>query len=123
MGKQIGKQTIEFQQCPRISSFAAIVGPKEGEGPLACFFDQILGDALWGETTWEKAESKIMRETILMVVKKAALNLSDIRMIFAGDLLNQLIGSTFGIRPLGIPFFGLYGACSTMGESLILSAM
>lgn len=123
MAKQVGKQTIKFENEPRIVQHAAIVGPKEGEGPLADYFDQILEDVLWGEDSWEKAESKILRETILMVVKKANINLSDIRYIFAGDLLSQLIASTFGIRPLGIPFFGLYGACSTMGEALILSSM
>ncbi len=123
MGTQIGKQTIKFDHMPRIVQHAAIVGPKEGEGPLAPYFDQILEDVLWGEDTWEKAESKILRETVLLLVKKAKLNLSDIRYIFAGDLLSQLIASTFGVRPLGIPFFGLYGACSTMGESLILSSM
>lgn len=123
MGTQIGKQTIKFDSEPRIVQHAAIVGPKEGEGPLASYFDQILEDVLWGEDSWEKAESKILRETVLMLIKKANLNLSDIRYIFAGDLLSQLIASTFAMRPLGIPFLGLYGACSTMGESLILSAM
>lgn len=123
MGTQVGKQTIKFDSEPRIAQHAAIVGPKEGEGPLADYFDQILDDVLWGEDSWEKAESKILREAVLLVIKKANLNLADIRYIFAGDLLSQLIASTFGIRPLGIPFFGLYGACSTMGESLILSAM
>lgn len=123
MGTQVGKQTIKFDQTPRIIQHAAIVGPKEGAGPLACYFDQILDDVLWGEDSWEKAESKILKEAIITAVKKAKLNLSDIRYVFAGDLLNQIIASSFGVRALGLPFFGLYGACSTMGESLILSAM
>lgn len=123
MGTQVGKQTIKFDNMPKIISHAAIAGPKEGEGPLAIYFDQVLEDVLWGEDSWEKAESKILKEAILMSIKKANLNLSDIRYIFSGDLLSQLIGSSFALRALAIPFFGLYGACSTMGESLILSAM
>ncbi|PKM52423.1 MAG: stage V sporulation protein AD [Firmicutes bacterium HGW-Firmicutes-7] len=123
MGTQVGTQTIKFDNMPKIVSHAAIVGPKEGEGPLASYFDQILEDVLWGEDSWEKAESKILKEAVLMSIKKASLNLSDIRYIFSGDLLSQLIGTSFALRPLGVPFFGVYGACSTMGESLILAAM
>lgn len=123
MGTQVGSQTIRFDSMPKIISYASIVGPKEGEGPLGECFDQVLEDVLWGEDSWEKAESKLQKETMLMAIKKANLNFSDIRYIFAGDLLSQLIGSSFAVRALGIPFFGLYGACSTMGESLILSSM
>lgn len=122
MGTQIGKQTIKFDNSPKIISYASIVGPKEGDGPLSSYFDQILDDVLWGEDTWEKAESKILKETVLMAIKKGNLKISDIRYIFSGDLLSQLIGSTFALRELGIPYFGLYGACSTMGESLILAS-
>lgn len=123
MGTQVGNQTIKFDSMPKIISYASIVGPKEGEGPLGSCFDQVLDDVLWGEDSWEKAESKIQKETILTAIKKANLNISDIRYIFAGDLLSQLIGSSFAVRALAVPFFGLYGACSTMGESLILASI
>lgn len=123
MGTQVGSQTIRFDSMPKIVSYASIVGPKEGEGPLGSCFDQVLEDVLWGEDSWEKAESKLQKETMLKAVKKAGINISDIRYIFSGDLLSQIIGSSFAVRALGVPFFGLYGACSTMGESLILSSM
>lgn len=121
--KKLGKQTVKFQNPPSIISAASIVGKKEGEGPLKNYFDQILDDALWGEKSWEKAESKLLRETVGKAVKKANKALGDIEYIFAGDLLNQCVGSSFGIRELEIPFFGLFGACSTMAESLSLAAM
>lgn len=123
MAIQLGEQTVKLEQQPCIVCGASIVGPKEGKGFLGEYFDVILEDVLYGENTWEKAESKILKETIKLVVKKAKLELSDIRYIYAGDLLNQLIGSTFALRELGRPFFGLYGACSTMGESMILGSM
>lgn len=87
------------------------------------YFDLIMDDAFWGEKTWEKAESKMMRETITKVIAKAGKSLGDVQYIFAGDLLNQCIGSNYGLREMGIPFFGIYGACSTMAESLSLGAM
>ncbi|MBZ4644683.1 MAG: stage sporulation protein [Petroclostridium sp.] len=121
--KRLGKQTVKLQYPPSIISTASIVGKKEGEGPLKDYFDQILDDGYWGEKTWEKAESKILRETVIKAVTKANMSLGDMNYIFAGDLLNQCIGSSFGIRELEIPFFGLYGACSTMAESLSLAAM
>ncbi|MCG8501567.1 MAG: stage V sporulation protein AD [Firmicutes bacterium] len=121
--KRLGKQTVKLQYPPSIIATAAIVGKKEGEGPLCSYFDQILDDVLWGEKTWEKAESKILRETIIKAVTKAQKTLTDIQYIFAGDLLNQCSGSNFGVRELEIPFFGLYGACSTMAEGLSLAAM
>ena len=123
MARQIGKQTIMLDNRPKIISEASIVGPKEGKGNLAAYFDRILEDVLWGEDSWEKAESKILKETIKLVVEKANMALTDIRCIYAGDLLSQLIGSTFAMRDLNVPFLGLYGACSTMGESLLLSAI
>lgn len=114
---------MKFENCPRIINMASIVGPKEGEGPLGEYFDKILDDVLWGEDTWEKAESKILKGAIDLAISKAKLTINDIRYIFAGDLLSQLISSTFAIRDFNKPFFGLYGACSTMGESLILASM
>ncbi|MCT4542304.1 MAG: stage V sporulation protein AD [Vallitalea sp.] len=123
MGNPIGEQTIAFGNPPIIVGFGNIVGPKEGEGLLKEYYDEILEDSLWGEETWEKAESKILNTAINSAIDNAEIVKNDIRYIFAGDLLNQLIASTFAIRDLEKPFFGLYGACSTMGESLILASM
>ena len=121
--KRIGKQTICFRNPPVISATYCIVGPKEGKGPLAKYFDEILEDELSGEKTWEKAESKICRETLGKLIAKANKSISDIDYIFAGDLLNQIIASSFGLRESNVPFFGVYGACSTMAESLSLAAI
>lgn len=123
MSKKVGTQTIKFSSPPVIISAASIAGKKEGEGPLKEYFDVILSDNMKREKSWEKAESKIAENTIKLAVYKADLNMEDIDYIFSGDLLNQDTGSTFGVRKFKRPFFGLYGACSTMGESMILSAM
>jgi len=123
MQKRVGEQTIQLSVPVRIAATAAIAGPKEAEGPLAAYFDTTIEDALYGESSWEKAESKLVRDTITMAVKKAKLRMEDIDIMAAGDLLNQSTGTTFGVRALGRPFLGLYGACSTMGESLCVGAM
>lgn len=122
MQKQCGAQSIKFGNPPTILAGAAIVGPKEGEGPLAKYFDKISADMLFGQDSWEKAESEIVRQGIELAVEKASLKLNDIRYILAGDLLNQGTGSTFGVRSLNRPYFGLYGACSTIGEAMTLGA-
>lgn len=121
--KHNGKQTVSLVRPPVIISTASIVGPKEGEGPLRLYFDQIIDDELWGEKTWEKAESKFLRETFSRTLDKAGKSAGDIDYLIAGDLLNQCIAANFGIRDSGIPFFGIYGACSTMAESLQLGAI
>ena len=121
--EKLGKQTIKFNSPPTIVECASIVGPKEADGPLAKFFDQTLEDEFWGEKTWEKAESKIIKETVNMVISKSGISSSEIDCIFAGDLLNQCISSSFGLRELNIPFFGVFGACSTFVESLCLGAI
>ena len=123
MEKHIGKQTVRFANPPSITATASIVGPKEGEGPLAEYFDVISNDALFGTDSWEKAESEMSRQTITMAIKKAGMQSADIQYILAGDLLNQETGSTFGVRDLGIPFFGLFSACSAIGEAMTLGAM
>lgn len=121
--KKLGKQTIQFENPPTLLSTYSIVGEKEGEGPLKDYFDIILEDDLWGEDTWEKGESKIQKETIKSAISGAKIVESDIDYLFAGDLLNQIIPSAYSARDLGLPFFGLYGACSTISESLSLGAM
>ncbi|QXM06308.1 stage V sporulation protein AD [Crassaminicella indica] len=121
--KKIGKQTVKFQKPPVIIATGTTVGPKEGEGPLRDYFDTVLSDDLYGENSWELAESKMLRESVKIAIHKADKNITDMDYMFSGDLLNQLMSTSFAARDLGIPFFGLYGACSTMAESLSLGAM
>ena len=121
--KRLGTQTIQFDNPPTIVSTASVVGPKEAQGPLAKYFDQCLDDEFWGEKTWEKAESKIIKETVNMAVTKSGIAATEIDYCFACDLLNQCISSSFGLRELNIPFFGVFGACSTFVESLCLGSV
>lgn len=121
--KKLGAQTIQFENPVAIVETSSIVGPKEAEGPLAKYFDQCLEDEFWGEKTWEKAESKIIKETVSSVISKSGIATTDIDYCFAGDLLNQCISSSFGLRELNIPFFGVFGACSTFVESLCLGSV
>ncbi|HIS60695.1 MAG TPA: stage V sporulation protein AD [Candidatus Scybalomonas excrementigallinarum] len=118
-----GKQSILFEKTPYIRSCASIVGKKEGEGPLAQFFDKIIDDPTFGEETWELAESRFQLEALSLALKKGKIKKEDLRYLFAGDLQGQITGTTFAMKDIGIPIFGLYGACSTMGESLSLAAM
>ena len=121
--KKIGNQTLKLDHPPTILDTASIVGPKESEGPLAKYFDKCLEDEFWGEKSWEKAETKIFRETINTLLAKSGLSAKDIDFSFAGDLLNQCISSNFGMRDSNIPFFGLFGACSTFVESLCIGSV
>ncbi|MBS4539623.1 stage V sporulation protein AD [Clostridium sp. D2Q-11] len=121
--KKMGAQTVKLLNPPSIVSTGTIVGPKEGEGPLKEYFDVIIEDDLFGEDSWEKSESKLQKEAIKNALDKISFPLNKIDYIFGGDLLNQIIASGFSARDLQIPFFGLYGACSTMSESLSLGAM
>ena len=120
---RLGEQTIKLDNPPTITDVASIVGPKEGQGPLAKYFDQCLEDEFWGEKTWEKAESKIIKETVNLAITKSGIPASKIDFCFAGDLLNQCISSSFGLREENIPFFGVFGACSTFVESMILGSI
>lgn len=112
-----------MQKPPVITATASIAGPKEGKGPLAGYFDRTLEDDLWGEKSWEMAESKLVRETLALVAQKAGIPVGGLDYIVAGDLLNQSIAASFGLRESDVPLFGVYGACSTMGESMSLGAM
>ena len=120
---KVGSRTIGFKDKPRIISYASVVGKKEHEGPLSKEFDYYTNDSLFGEKSFEKAEKKKKKTAVELALKKAGLETTDIDKIFAGDLLNQCIGSAFGIRDMGIPFIGLYGACSTMSLSLGLASL
>jgi len=122
MGK-IGKCSIEFDNKPLISASASVVGQKEGEGPLGEFFDRVIDDPMAGQNTWEEAESEMQRQLVDELLIKSGLQAKEIRYFFAGDLLGQLIATSFGISGFDVPVFGLYGACSTMGEALSLAAM
>lgn len=120
---QKGKQSLCFTEAPFIISTANIVGKKEGEGPLAGHFDVIGEDDKFGQNTWEEAESTLQKEAFTMAVGRAGLKKEDIRYLFAGDLLGQTMATSFGVLDFQVPLFGLYGACSTCGESLSLGAM
>ncbi len=121
--KKMGRQTVKFDNPPKIIAAHSIVGPKEGEGPLSGYFDEVLNDDTLGKDSYEKAESEMMFTAITETLKKAKLKETDIDYLFSGDLLNQIISSSFAAREFSIPFFGLYGACSTMSESLSLAAI
>ena len=122
MATRQGK-TVITKLKPKIISFASVVGKKEGEGPLRDEFDEICPDTTMGEDSWEKAESLYLKTAITNAVCKSKLKKSDIDIICSGDLLSQCIGSSFGIRDLGIPFCGVYGACSTMALSLCVTTL
>lgn len=123
MYKRIGKQTVRLEQGVVIAAASSTVGPKEGEGPLGKYFDCKVEDPFFGEKTWELAESRFVKENRKLLLQKAGWKAKEIDYILCGDLLNQCTGSTFGIKELQIPFFGLFGACSTMGEGMSLGAM
>jgi len=120
--KQMGKQSIVFTSRPVILAAASVVGKKEGEGPLGGFFDEVEQDPMFGGKSWEDAESRMMRRAAERAIKKAGMVKEDIRFLVGGDLLGQLIATSFGIESLEIPTLGVYGACSTMGESLLVAA-
>lgn len=121
--KRIGQRTVKLENNPTIIATSSIVGPKEGEGPLKDYFDIILEDDLFGEKSWELAESKMVETVMQNVVKKAGKKLEDVNYMLGGDLINQIIPASFAARELGVPFLGIYGACSTMSEGLCLGAM
>lgn len=118
-----GRQSFLFPNPPVITAWASCAGKKESEGPLAQTFDITSQDTWFGQRTWEQAEKSIQRMTLGKLAEKANMRMSDFDLVFSGDLLNQCIGSSFSLRNTGIPHLGLYGACSTMAESLLLAAM
>ncbi len=123
MATRCGKQTVLYQTPPTVRAWASVAGKKESQGPLASCFDAVSDDSTFGQDSWEKGESELMRRTISILLKKAGRNPQEIDCIFAGDLLNQCVGSTFGLRDFGIPLFGIYGACSTMSEGISLASL
>ena len=123
MGQKLGKASVCLDNQVYILNSASIVGKKEGEGPLGLLFDMIGEDDMFGCNTWEEAESNLQKDAIYMALGKAGLKPADISFVFAGDLLGQSIATSFGIATYQIPLLGVYGACSTCGESLALGAM
>lgn len=117
-----GMQTFVYDNPPSIASHISIVGPKEGKGPLADWFDTILEDDLLGQKSWELAESEMVRRAAEQAIAQAGLSADVVQAFLGGDLNNQIIASSFAARTLGIPFLGLYGACSTFIQSLLLGA-
>ncbi len=120
---QAGKASVVFDKPPYILGGASVVGRKEGEGPLGKLFDMVEQDDKFGKTNWEEAESELQKRTVKMAIEKCGLTNGDIRYLMGGDLLGQLIATSFGVMELEIPLYGLYGACSTMGEAMGLGAM
>ncbi len=120
--EKLGRGSIKFTSLPRIESYAAVVGKKEAEGPLGEYFDKIEPDEYVGEKNWEKAESRLQSEAIALCLKKSGLGKDELDAAVGGDLLNQCVATSFAVKELSIPFLGLYGACSTMAESLITAA-
>jgi len=121
--KKIGEQTLNFLNPVAIVSFASIVGPKEGQGPLGACFDHVLPDNLAGQKSWEKTEQKMLEHSLSLALAKKNYLPKDLDFFLAGDLLNQIISSSFTARSLGVPYLGLYGACSTLVEGLVLGAI
>ena len=118
-----GKHSFTLTEPPVISAWASVAGKKEGQGPLGKYFDITSDDPYFGQPSWEMAEKQTQHLALTTMVKKAGLYISDLDMIFSGDLLNQCIGSSFTLRNTGISHIGLYGACSTMAESLLVASM
>lgn len=123
MQKRLGRQTVALAAPVRILSRAAVGGKQEKAGPLGEYFDHLSDDSFFGEKTWEKAESAMQRIALSRALEKGGLASASVDYVLAGDLLNQCIGTSFSLRDFEIPFYGLYGACSTMGESMALGAM
>lgn len=123
MGASPGRGIFFIDKPVGILSYAAVAGKKEGEGPMGKCFDRVENDSHFGQKTWEQAESRMQQETIYHAVEKAGLTPDDIDIILAGDLINQCTSSTYSLRPFGVPFLGLFGACSTMAEGLITGSL
>lgn len=121
--KKLGAQTVALSNPPSIMGHGNVVGKKEGEGPLKESFDYIDKDDTFGQASWEKSESEMQKQALTNALDKAGQSVSNLDFLFAGDLLNQCISSSYAARGQDVSFFGLYGACSTMGEGLSLAAM
>ena len=118
-----GKQSFVLESPPVITAWSSVVGKKESEGPWSAYFDKAVADSYFGQKSWELAEQKFQQTALELLAQKANMNPRDFGLVFSGDLLNQCIGSSFSLKNTGIPHIGLYGACSTMSESLLMASM
>ena len=121
--QRIGRYTIKLSGSTGIIGSAGVGSKTEGEGPLSKDFDFLYPDDGIGQSTWEKAESELHKKAVTLAIENSGKTNDGIDAIFAGDLLNQCTGSTFGIREMNIPFVGMYGACSTMVLSLATASV
>lgn len=119
----MGKQSFLFEKPPVITAWASVAGKKEKEGPLSAYFDHAHTDTYFGQKTWEQGEKKMQQLALETLAKKAGKQIYDLELVLSGDLLNQCIGSSFTLRNRNIAHIGLYGACSTMAESLMMASM
>lgn len=123
MAKRIERGVFLTEAPVKIAGYAAVVGEKEGEGPLGKCFDEVIKDSHFGKDTWEQAETQFQLEAVELALGKAQLQRESLDAICAGDLINQCVGSAYSIRELSVPFLGLYGACSTMAEGLLIASI
>ncbi len=123
MAHRIGKGTILCDTPPAVAAWASVVGRREREGPLGALFDLAEDDAAFGQPTWEKSESELVRRTMALLLEKSGKTADELDCVLAGDLLNQCVAATYGLRSFGIPVLGLYSACSTISEGLALGAL
>ena len=123
MAKKVGTYTIQMEQAPSVIGYAAVGSKREAAGPMAPYIDMLNEDSFFGQKSWELAESRMQQEVAEIALKKARLSPTEVDYVLAGDLLNQCIGSHYGLRELGTPFLGLYSACATMAEGLGLAAL
>ncbi len=123
MIRRIGTYTIGFEEMPSIAGFASVAGKLESQGPLGKTFDKIIYDSYNGQDTYEQAESRFQAEAVTRALTKARIKAEEVGYIFAGDLLNQCIGSSYGLIDFDIPYLGQYGACSTMAQGLIMASV
>ena len=120
---RIGKRTFRPMQPVSITTWASVAGKKESQGPLGSKFDIVNTDTTFGEASWEQAEKRMQQLALEKLAEKAGITQKELDLVFSGDLLNQCIGSSFTLRNTGVPHLGLYGACSTMAESLLMATM
>ena len=120
---RIGYQTVEYRTQPWIAAAASVVGPREGKGPLGNMFDLVAQAADFGQESYEQAEAAILREACRICLSKANIGEKSVQAMVGGDLLNQIMASSLAARALKVPFLGLYGACSTMAEGLLVGGL
>ena len=123
MIQRIGRGTLRFEHGPCVAGWAAVAGKKEAEGPMGGLFDKVIDDCRGGKDTYESAESELQAEAAQLAMSKCSLCAKDMDVAFAGDLLNQCVGASFGLMDFGIPFLGQYGACATMAQTLLTGAV